>query len=83
MGTCNNGFGSMIDRINMAKFNIKGWAAIFANSFFNAANDAEHIDTVFNEAAGEGRGGSGSGSSSYFSPEMTQCVLAPYNFSFS
>ena len=71
----------MIKKINKAKFNLKGWAAIFANSFFNAANDAEHIDTIFNEAAGEGQGGSAG--SDYFSPGVAQTVLAPYNFSFS
>lgn len=42
----------------MKKFSLKGWAAIFALSFFNAANDVDHVEPVFNEAAeGEGDGG--------------------------
>ena len=42
----------MLKGVDMSKFNLKGWAAIFALSFFNAANDIEHVEPVFNEAAG-------------------------------
>ncbi|NQZ15056.1 MAG: hypothetical protein HRT94_09585 [Alphaproteobacteria bacterium] len=41
-----------------SKFSLKGWAAIFAMSFSNAANDDDDLEPVFNEAAG-GEGESG------------------------
>lgn len=48
----------MVKEEKKSKFSLKGWAAIFAMSFFSAANDAEHVEPVFNEAAGgESSGG--------------------------
>ncbi len=52
----------MIEKINMTKTGLKNglksWAAIIAFSFFNAANDIDHVEPAFNEAAGgEGDGG--------------------------
>jgi hypothetical protein len=72
----------MLSSIKMVNKNVKGWADLIVASFLNAANDLEHVDSIFNEAAGEGEGGS-SGGASYFSPGVSQVVLAPYNFSFS
>lgn len=51
-------YGTMIDKIKMAKINLKSLAAIIALSFFNAVN-AVHIEPVFNEAAGDTSGDSG------------------------
>ena len=44
----------MIDQIQMAKKGFKSWAALIALSFFNAANDLDHVEPVFNDAAGGG-----------------------------
>lgn len=44
---------------NMAKINLKSWAVLIAFSFFNAANDVEHVEPAFNEAAGETDSGGG------------------------
>lgn len=54
----------MIEKINMTKTGLKkglkSWAAIIAFSFFNAANDIDHVEPVFNEAAGGGDDGGAS-----------------------
>lgn len=49
----------MLDGFTMARFSLKGWAAVFARAFFDAANDAEHVEPVFNEAAGSGEDSGG------------------------
>lgn len=44
----------MLNGINMARRSLKSWAALMTLSFFTAANEAEHVEPVFNEAAGSG-----------------------------
>ncbi len=46
-------YRTMIDKIKMAKINLKSLATIITLSFFNAVH-AIHIEPVFNEAAGGG-----------------------------
>jgi len=51
----------MVVEEKTSKFSLKGWAAIFARAFLDAANDEDDLEPVFNEAAGGSGDSGGSG----------------------
>lgn len=50
---------STTDKLKVAKNGFKNWAVLMVQAFFDAANDAEHVEPVFNDAAGSGDDGGG------------------------
>lgn len=47
------------EKSKVTKAGFSSWAQLMLQAFFDAANDVEHVEPVFNEAAGETDSGGG------------------------